>query len=32
MLTKKTSGRRRRVEGMSEVSAERTTVRRMLGE
>jgi large subunit ribosomal protein L35 len=32
MLMKKTGGRRRRVEGMSEVTAERSTVRRMLGE
>jgi large subunit ribosomal protein L35 len=31
MLTKKSSGRRRRVEGMSEVTAERNTVKRMLG-
>jgi large subunit ribosomal protein L35 len=30
-LMKKTGGRRRRVEGMSEVTAERRTVRRMLG-
>ncbi len=32
MLTKKSGGRRRRVEGMAEVTAERRTVRRMLGE
>ncbi|HEV8621980.1 MAG TPA: 50S ribosomal protein L35 [Actinomycetota bacterium] len=31
MLTKKTGSRRRRVEGMSEVEAERRTVRRLLG-
>jgi large subunit ribosomal protein L35 len=31
MLTKKTGSRRRRVEGMSEVQAERRTVRRLLG-
>jgi len=32
MLTKKSGSRRRRIEGMSEVTAERRTVRRMLGE
>ncbi|MBI3648160.1 MAG: 50S ribosomal protein L35 [Actinobacteria bacterium] len=31
MLTKKTGSRRRRVEGMSEVSAERKKIRRLLG-
>ena len=31
-LTQKNGGRRRRVEGMAEVTAERTTIRRMLGE
>ncbi len=31
MLTKKTGSRRRRVEGMSEVTAERTNIRRLLG-
>ncbi|TMK63766.1 MAG: 50S ribosomal protein L35 [Actinobacteria bacterium] len=31
MLTKKTGSRRRRVEGMAEVSAERRTIRRLLG-
>ena len=31
MLTKKSGSRRRRVEGMSEVSAERTKIRRLLG-
>jgi large subunit ribosomal protein L35 len=31
MLTKKTGSRRRRVEGMSEVSAERSKIRRLLG-
>jgi large subunit ribosomal protein L35 len=31
MLTKKSGSRRRRVEGMSEVSAERTNIRRLLG-
>jgi large subunit ribosomal protein L35 len=31
MLTKKTGSRRRRVEGMSEVNAERRTIRRLLG-
>jgi large subunit ribosomal protein L35 len=31
MLTKKTGSRRRRVEGMSEVQAERRTIRRLLG-
>ena len=31
MLTKKTGSRRRRVEGMSEVTAERRTIRRLLG-
>jgi large subunit ribosomal protein L35 len=30
-LTKKTGGRRRRVEGMGVVTAERTTIRRLLG-
>jgi large subunit ribosomal protein L35 len=30
-LMKKTGGRRRRIEGMTEVTAERKTVRRMLG-
>ncbi len=32
MLTKKTGSRRRRVEGMAEVRAERRTIRRLLGE
>ncbi len=32
MLMKKSGSRRRRVEGVSEVTAERTTIRRMLGE
>lgn len=32
MLTKKSGSRRRRVEGMSEVKAERQVVRRLLGE
>ncbi len=32
MLTKKSGSRRRRVEGMSRVTAERTTVKRLLGE
>ena len=32
MLTKKTGSRRRRVEGMGEVGAERRTIKRMLGE
>jgi large subunit ribosomal protein L35 len=32
MLTKKTGSRRRRVEGMNEVTAERTVIRRLLGE
>lgn len=32
MLTKKSGSRRRRVEGMSEVTAERRTVKRMLAE
>lgn len=32
MLTKKSGSRRRRVEGMAEVTAERKTVRRLLGE
>lgn len=32
MLTKKTSGRRRRVSGMAEVGPEAKTVRRLLGE
>ena len=31
MLTKKSGSRRRRVEGMSEVTAERTKIRRLLG-
>jgi large subunit ribosomal protein L35 len=31
MLTKKSGSRRRRVEGMSEVTAERTAIRRLLG-
>jgi large subunit ribosomal protein L35 len=31
MLTKKSPGRRRRVEGMTEVTAERTKIRRLLG-
>jgi large subunit ribosomal protein L35 len=31
MLTKKRGNRRRRVEGMSEVIAERTAVKRLLG-
>jgi large subunit ribosomal protein L35 len=31
-LMKKSGGRRRRIEGMAEVTAERTTIRRMLGE
>jgi large subunit ribosomal protein L35 len=31
MLTKKTGSRRRRVEGMSEVTAERSMIRRLLG-
>ena len=31
MLTKKSGSRRRRVEGMSAVSAERTNIRRLLG-
>jgi large subunit ribosomal protein L35 len=31
MLTKKTGSRRRRVEGMNEVTAERTVIRRLLG-
>ena len=31
MLTKKSGSRRRRVEGMSEVTAERTNIRRLLG-
>ena len=31
MLTKKSGSRRRRIEGMAEVTAERTNVRRMLG-
>jgi large subunit ribosomal protein L35 len=30
-LTKKSGGRRRRVEGVAEVTAEKTNVRRMLG-
>ena len=31
MLTKKSGGRRRRVEGTSEVTAERKKIRRLLG-
>ena len=31
MLTKKSGSRRRRVEGMSEVTAERSSIRRLLG-
>jgi large subunit ribosomal protein L35 len=31
MLTKKSSSRRRRIEGWSETTAERTTIRRLLG-
>jgi large subunit ribosomal protein L35 len=31
MLTKKSGNRRRRVEGMAEVTAERTNIRRLLG-
>ncbi|HEV8564038.1 MAG TPA: 50S ribosomal protein L35 [Actinomycetota bacterium] len=31
MLTKKNGSRRRRIEGMSEVTAERTKIRRLLG-
>jgi large subunit ribosomal protein L35 len=31
MLTKKTSSRRRRIEGWSETTAERKTIRRLLG-
>jgi large subunit ribosomal protein L35 len=31
MLTKKSGSRRRRVEGMSEVTAERKKIRRLLG-
>ena len=31
LLTKKTGARRRRVEGMAEVTAERTKIRRLLG-
>jgi large subunit ribosomal protein L35 len=31
MLTKKTGSRRRRVEGLSEVSAERKKIKRLLG-
>jgi large subunit ribosomal protein L35 len=31
MLTKKSGSRRRRVEGMSEVTAERKVIRRLLG-
>lgn len=31
MLTKKSGGRRRRVEGMAEVTAERKVIRRLLG-
>ena len=32
MLTKKSGSRRRRVEGMAEVKAEATTIKRLLGE
>ena len=32
MLRKKSGGRRRRIEGMAEVSAESRVVRRMLGQ
>jgi large subunit ribosomal protein L35 len=32
MLMKKTGSRKRRVEGMAEVTAERRTVKRLLGE
>ncbi|MDP9331396.1 MAG: 50S ribosomal protein L35 [Actinomycetota bacterium] len=31
MLTKKTGSRRRRIEGMSEVTAERKKIKRLLG-
>jgi large subunit ribosomal protein L35 len=31
MLMKKSGGRRRRIEGVAEVGAERTVVRRLLG-
>lgn len=31
MLTKKSGSRRRRIEGMTEVVAERSTIRRLLG-
>jgi len=31
MLTKKSGSRRRRVEGMAEVKAERSNIRRLLG-
>jgi large subunit ribosomal protein L35 len=31
MLMKKSGSRRRRVEGVAEVTAERTTIRRLLG-
>jgi large subunit ribosomal protein L35 len=31
MLTKKSGSRRRRVEGMTQVTAERTNIRRLLG-
>ncbi len=31
MLMKKSGSRRRRVEGMAEVTAERTSIRRLLG-
>jgi large subunit ribosomal protein L35 len=31
MLTKKSGSRRRRVEGMSEVTSERRSIRRLLG-
>ena len=31
MLTKKSSSKRRRIEGWSEVTAERKTIRRLLG-
>jgi large subunit ribosomal protein L35 len=32
MLTKKTGSRRRRVEGMNEITAERKVIRRLLGD
>jgi large subunit ribosomal protein L35 len=31
MLTKKSGGQRRRIEGMAEVTAEKTKIRRLLG-